>query len=155
MALMLLVLAGPVAAEGGHGEGDVFEPHHHLSFMLGYALERKRFEDEEATAIGLDYGYRVHQNWSIGGFVERLSSETSRDASVGVVINFYPLPRWSLFTGPGYEFNEKHNSALFRVGTGYDFELPNRWTFGPKFIYDMIESGKRTYIIGVALGREF
>lgn len=156
VALAISLATGPVAAaENGHDEVDHALPHSHLSVMLGYALERKRGKNEEARAIGLDYSYRYHENWSVAGFIEELGKDTSRDFSVGVLINYHPAPGWALFAGPGYEFTEKHDEALFRIGAGYNFSLPNRWTLGPRLMYDMIEGGKRTFILGVAIGREF
>jgi hypothetical protein len=150
MVAQLLALPGFAADDGAHSL-----PHHHLSGLLGYALERKRDKDEESTAIGLDYGYRFHEHWSVGGFIEGLGNDTIRDVSVGVVANWHPAGGWALFTGPGYEFTEKKDKLLFRFGVGYDFTLQNHWTVGPKFIYDVIEGGPRTYILGVAVGREF
>ena len=156
LALLALLASGQVfAADGDHDESHHTLPHQHLSLMLGYAFERKRDTDEEAGAIGLDYVYRYHENWGIGGFVEGLGDDVIRDLSVGLLMMYYPVAGWSLFAGPGYEFTDKHNEILFRIGTGYDFTLPNKWTVGPKLSYDLIEGGKRTYVLGIALGREF
>jgi len=149
------LMTAPFAASAAAGAEQHALPHHHLSVMLGYVLERKREKDEEAGAIGLDYGYRFHENWSIGGFVEGVGTDLIRDVSVGVVANYHPAGGWALFAGPGYEFAEKHDEWLFRVGAGYDFTLQNKWTLGPKLVYDVISGGKRTYILGLALGREF
>lgn len=147
-----LLLAVPAAAaeDGAHAL-----PHHHVSGLVAYALERKRDKDEEAGAIGLDYGYRYHEHWSVGGYIEALGDDTIRNVSLGVVANWHPADGWALFAGPGYEFTETKDKLLIRFGVGYDFELQNRWTLGPKFIYDVIEGGPRTYILGLAIGREF
>jgi hypothetical protein len=156
LALFALMAAGQsFAAEDDHGKNHHALPHQHLSLFLGYALERKRSTEEEAGAIGLDYSYRYHENWAIAGFIEELASDTVRDASVGVLIKYHPVEGLALFAGPGYEFAEKHNAALLRIGAGYAFALPKKWTLGPELAYDMIEGGKRTYVLGIAIGREF
>ena len=78
-----------------------------------------------------------------------------RDVSVAALISFHPSGGWRLFAGPGYEFTEKHDELLLRLGVSYEFSLGNHWTLGPELAADLIEGGKRTYSLGLALGREF
>lgn len=155
--LALASMAGPaLAAEGeSHEAGHHAIPHSWIAFSLGYALERKRTEDEEAGAIGVEYGYRFSEKWGVGAVVEALGTDTVRDASVVVPLSFHPYAGWRLFAGPGVEFGDKHNDWMLRFGGGYEFELGSRWTLAPEFVYDVIESGKRTYILGLAVGRGF
>lgn len=155
--LALTLLTGPaVASESeSHESGHHAIPHSWIAFSIGYALERKRAKDEEAGAIGVEYGYRFSEKWGVGAVVEALGSDTIRDASVVVPLSFHPYAGWRLFSGPGVEFGEKHNDWMLRIGGGYEFELGNRWTLAPEVVYDVIESGKRTYILGLALGRVF
>jgi len=151
-----LSMAQSVAAEAEHHEnGQHAIPHSWVAVSLGYALERKREKDEEAGAIAFEYGYRFHEKWGIGGVVELLGQDTVRDVAVVVPLSFHPGAGWRLFSGPGREFTEKHDDWMFRFGAGYEFELGDRWTLAPEFIYDVIESGKRTYILGLAVGRSF
>jgi len=155
--LVLLSMAGSaVAAEGESHEGDHHAiPHSWIAFSIGYALERKRTEDEEASAIGVEYGYRFSEKWGVGAVAEALGSDTVRDASVVIPLSFHPYAGWRLFTGPGVEFGEEQNDWMLRFGGGYEFELGNRWTLAPEVVYDVIESGKRTYTFGLAFGRGF
>jgi len=152
----LLMLQGiAVAAEAEPHEDGHAIPHSWVAVSLGYALERKRAKDEEAGAVGIEYGYRFSKEWGIGAVVEALGSDTVRDASIVIPLSFHPYAGWRLFTGPGVEFGEKQNDWMLRFGGGYEFELVNRWTLAPEVVYDVVESGKRTYIFGLALGRSF
>ncbi len=157
-ALLAIMFALPATAgeehdghEGGHG----FEPHHHVAGMLAYAFERDREQREETPAIGVDYTYRYAPRWAVGGFIETLGPRTDRERVVGATLNWFPVAGWSFFAGPGYEFTESDNELLLRLGAGYDFHLADGWSVGSKLIYDAIRTGKKTYIAGIALGKEF
>ena len=156
--VLLLVTGAALGADDASNErGEVHAaiPHSILAVSVGYALERKRGKDEEAGAIGLEYAYRFAEHWSVGGVIEGLGDDVIRDVSIAALVSFHPAGGWRLFGGPGYEFTEKKDELLFRTGVGYEFSLGNHWTLAPEIIADFIEGGKRTYIFGLALGREF
>ena len=161
LSIILLALSlatGPAVAadnSGNKGGGHAEIPHSILAVSVGYALERKRDKDEEAGAIGVEYEYRFSQHWGVGGVIEGLGKDVIRDVSLAALVSFHPAGGWRLFAGPGYEFTQKKDEFLFRTGVGYEFSFGNHWTLAPEVIADFIASGKRTYIIGLALGREF
>jgi hypothetical protein len=156
IAGLIAVLLQPGSAfAAGDDVGEHAIPHHWVAASAGYALERKRDKDKEAGVVGVEYGYRFAEHWGIGAVVEWVSSDTARDVAVAVPVSFHPHAGWRLFVGPGVEFAEEHNDWMLRAGVGYEFELSDRWTLAPEFAYDIIESGKRTYIFGLALGRSF
>ena len=157
VALVMLLQSGSVFADGdkSHEIGEHAIPHHWVAGSVGYAVERKRDKDADAGVVGLEYGYRFAEHWGIGAVVEWVTSDTARDVAVAVPVSFHPHRGWRLFFGPGVEFAEEHNDWMLRAGVGYEFELGDSWTMAPEFAYDIIESGKRTYILGLALGRSF
>ena len=81
--------------------------------------------------------------------------DTIRDIVVVVPISFHPAGGWRLFVGPGYEFTEKKDKALVRVGAGYEFHLRGHWTLSPEVIGDFINGGAQTWLAGIAIGYEF
>ena len=148
--------AGSLAAEeSAEHSGHHAIPHHWVAGVAGYALERKREKDEETLAIGVEYGYRFSQKWGIGAVFETLGEDVVRDTALVAPVSFHPGAGWRLFAGPGVEFTDKHNDWMFRWGAGYEFELTDNWTLAPEFVYDVIESGKRTYVLALALGYAF
>lgn len=148
--------AGPLAAEESpEHSGQHAIPHHWVAGVVGYALERKREKDEETQAIGVEYGYRFSEKWGIGVVFETLGEDVVRDTALVAPVSLYPHAGWRLFAGPGVEFTDKYNDWMLRLGAGYEFELSDHWTLAPEFVYDVIESGKRTYIAGLALGYIF
>ncbi len=110
---------------------------------------------EKKRRLSVSYTYRYAPRWAVGGFIETLGPRTDRERVVGATLNWFPVAGWSFFAGPGYEFTESDNELLLRLGAGYDFHLADGWSVGPKLIYDAIRTGKKTYIAGIALGKEF
>jgi len=150
----LLCFAPVVARAADTGHGDL--PRHHVGLFVGAGVETKRTgEDESAFAIGGVYEYRFHEKWGIGAAVEGLGSDTIRDLVIAVPVSFHPSGGWRLFAGPGYEFTEKHNNPLLRVGVGYAFHLREHWSISPEIVGDFISGGAQTWLVGVALGYGF
>ena len=153
--LLTLSLAMPASAEETHGDDHHAIPHSVVSLTVGYALERKRTEDHETLAIGIEYEYRFSEKWGIGGVFETLGEDTIRDVSLVLPVSFHPGAGWRLFAGPGREFSSKDDHWLARFGVGYEFPLGHNWVLAPEAIADVIEGGKRTYIGGIAIGYVF
>ena len=145
----LLLLAGSAAA------ADL--PHHHLAGFLGGGAETTRGgrEREIGIAAGIQYEYRFHQQWGVGGLFELLGQDTLRNAIVAVPVSWHPSNNWRLFVGPGYEFTDKKDKALLRVGVGYEIHVNDRWTVAPEIFADFIDDGARTLVGGVAFGYQF
>ena len=153
--LLVLVLYSAVAGaaeENGHHA----VPHHHINVFAGLGVETKRdHADEEGFAIGIGYEYRFHQNWGIGLALEGLGQDTVRDVVLVVPVSLHPGGHWRLVTGPGYEFTETKDKALWRFQAGYEFSMGGDWTLSPELIGDFIEGGAITWIGGIAIGRTF
>jgi len=153
--LAALLCYDPISAwaadpgQGGHSR-------HHVALFLGAGVETKRDgENESAFAIGGVYEYRFHENWGIGAAIEGLGRDTIRDAVFAVPISFHPSGGWRLFAGPGFEFTEKHDKPLLRVGAGYAFHLDGQWSISPEIVGDFISGGAQTWLVGVAIGYGF
>ena len=153
--LAALLCSGPMiarAADSGHGD----LPSHHVALFLGAGVETKRDgENESAFAIGGEYEYRFHEKWGVGAAVEGLGRDTIRDAVFVVPISFHPSGGWRLFAGPGFEFTEKEDKPLLRVGAGYEFHLQGHWTISPEIVGDFVSGGAQTWLVGVAIGYGF
>lgn len=141
----------------GAGPGEEFAPHHHVAGFLGAGLETKRDgrEKEIGIALGLEYEYRFDPRWGVGGIFEALGKDTLRDVVVVVPFSFHPGGPWRVFFGPGYEFTEKKDKALLRVGVGYEFHLDEHWTIAPELLGDFISGGAVTVLGGIAIGYGF
>lgn len=153
---LLSVLLTPSALRAAEDE------HHgshrnHVALFLGAGVETKRDEPEhdKGLAVGLLYEYRFREKWGIEGVFETLGGETIREITVAVPVVFHPHKGWRLFAGPGYEFTEKKDKWLFRLGGGYEFHLSGNWTLAPELVADFIETGAIVWLGGVAIGYGF
>ena len=147
-ASLLLSVAGAVTA------GDL--PHSHIAGFLGFAREsRPGTPDEDGGAAGLAYEYRFHEHWGVGGVAEVLGGDFIRNVTLVVPVSWHPTGNWRFLAGPGYEFTDKKDKFLVRVGAGYEFHLGGNWTLAPECILDYIETDTTVWIARLALGYEF
>lgn len=146
-----------IATASAAEPGEAYHPHQHAALFLGAGVERKKSgrEKEIGIALGGEYEYWFRPQWAIGGVFEALGKNTLRDVVVVVPISYRPAEGWRLFAGPGYEFTEKKDKALLRVGVGYEIHLDGNWSVAPELIADFIDGGAQTWLLGVAIGYEF
>ena len=153
-----VLLVGTASAEGGHSGDEHHEeiPNHHLGLFIGSGWETKRdgHEDDKGLALGLEYVYKFHRRWGIGGVFETLGDETIREITVIVPVSFYPGAGWRLVAGPGIETTETKEKAMVRLGVGYNFHL-GKWSISPEGFADYVEGGAVIWIGGVAFGYRF
>jgi len=131
-------------------------PGHQLAIFVGGGIEKDHKHSEAGAALGLKYELRVHEAWSAGFDVEKLTgSETDRSEVVAITLGFHPTENWRLFFGPGYEFHGKKDKALLRIGVAYEWELQHHWSLSPELIADFLDGGAKTYVAGFSLGYHF
>lgn len=129
---------------------------HHFAVFAGLGVESKEGrEDENGFALGLEYEFRFHKRWGIGGVVEGLGQETIRNVLVVVPVSYHPVGGLRLVAGPGMEFTPKKDKWALRLGVGYIFHVSERWSLSPEIFLDLIETGENTWIAGLALGYGF
>ncbi len=131
-------------------------PHHHLGPFIGSGWETKREgeENDKGLAVGVEYEYRFHRKWGIGGVFETLGDDTIREITMVVPVSFHPAGGWRLLAGPGYETTEKKDKPLLRLGVGYGIHPP-KWSIVPEGFADFVEGGAIIWIGGVAIGYQF
>jgi hypothetical protein len=131
-------------------------PHHHLSFFVGGNYERdSEGHEEDGYALGFIYEYRFQEKWGIGAAIEELYSDNHRRArAYAIPVSYHLNEKWRFFAGPGAETGDE-DSFFMRVGVSREFEINERWAASPEFLVDFIESGARTYALGIAIGYVF
>ena len=132
-------------------------PHHQIALFVGGGFERDENDHEEnGYALGLKYEIQFREKWGVGAAVERLyGSGTHRSWVVAIPLIFHPNENWRLFAGPGFESNEIKDKNLVRVGIAYEISMYENWFASPEFVVDFIEGGATTYVLGIAVGRDF
>ena len=161
LAGMCLFAAGRAAAQEGTRKPDqpVVTMEHRappweqrVGAFLGATLEDDADPDAGFT-FGLDYEWRFHQWYGIGGFAEAATSG-NRDAIVGPALLLHPVGAFRLALAPSAERALDAWHFTFRLGFVYDFAIRPKLVITPSFALDFTR-GKRLYVLGVSAARIF
>lgn len=130
-----------IAAEEGHHP-------HHIAISGGAAWHN----DESSRYLGVDYLYRLKNDYLVGVFAEDVSGDFNIRA-LGLIFGRYFGHGWKVGTGPGVETKLKNNKNLFlwHISGGYDWHRGNL-SFGPVIAYDLIEDASNTVYVGLSVG---
>lgn len=153
IVLCLFLSAGAIAGETESGETQAGEEHHFTHTLAVFAGITREQEEDRAT-LGVEYSYRIHKNWSIGGVIER----AERDKHSTLAIAFVHLwPYQGLFLGAGLgrkdPGGERENTVRYTLG--YEFELGGGWVIAPQANLDVIENEENEEVYGIAIGKQF
>lgn len=155
--LLALVIAATsanraVAQEPADSEEPEYWPNHFSASVAGTSAL-----DEEQTdlTLGVEYGYRLNERFSIGALAEFvLGGEQRREAVFGVPISFHAVAGLRLVAAPLAElinpFGESEFNVGLRLGADYEFEL-GRWSVAPLFFADFVDD-ETLLIYGIAGG---
>ena len=165
--LFLLVITPALSQENEKEE----ETKHKVILLVGLTHIPETIEEgevlnsENVPTIGLDYFYTLNPKWAIGVVVDLELGKYAvnfggenipRENAVvtGVVAGYTLLKGWSVYAGPGVEFESNRNLFIFRATTEYEFELGKNWGLSPGFSYDF-KKEYSTYALGVGISSSF
>lgn len=179
---ILLIFTGSILMAQEHGHEatshESSEPHsfHHGRnfFMVEYAythiaeaVDHNNVMEKEGhwvSSFGLDYFRLVSERWRIGlkldyelgHYIIPKKNNLKRENVfiVTPVAGFTILPKWSMYAGPGVEFEESKNLFIMKVGTDYAIELGKGWEIPIGAFVDFKE-GYNTYAFTAGLGKFF
>ena len=161
LVLLLFLTIKPLIAQNTNEHKE--ESHHAelyantLGLFVGYTLipnftdsgERESFV---APTIGLDYIYKFNHKIGLGLLndlelasyeieVEDNEETVKREyAFVSAVVFIYePVEWWSVFAGPGYEFERHESFFLGRIGTEFIKRFNDGWAVTLTFTVDIKE----------------
>jgi len=109
---------------------------------------------ENLATLGIEYSYRLHKNWSVGGVIER----ADREKNSTLVIAFVHLwPYKDLYVGAGIgrkdPGDERQNTV--RATIGYEFEFVGSWSISPQANVDFVEHEENEGVYGIVIGKRF
>lgn len=149
----VLFSVGAIADETGSDEAQGGEESH-LKHALAVFAGVTREHGENLDTLGIEYSYRLHERWSVGGVVERADREKNSTLVIAFV-HFWPYQ--GLFVGGGIgrkdPGDERQNT--FRATIGYEIELGGGWAFAPQANLDVIEDEENEQVYGIAFGKRF
>jgi hypothetical protein len=125
----------PAAEAGAAAEVEEEEEfyRHRVSVFLGGASRPEEHEDtEHGFAGGLEYEFRFSRWGGVGALAEAATGDL-RDAVVAGLFYLHPWKGLLFTAGPGAELSSHGSEFLFRLGTGYEFEIARRFSITPNF----------------------
>ena len=153
LSSLLILPFGLVASESGHEETHGGEEAHH-KHTIGLFLGITREHSENLETFGLEYSYRFHPQWTVGGLIERADRE--RDSTLGIVfVHFWPYKGLFLGGGIGKKDPGDNREWTARATLGYEWELPRAWVLNLQANVDFIENEDREEVYGIAFGKSF
>ena len=149
-AVTILLFAPLAQAEDAHAS-----THNHMALFLGAGEEKGHGNSHSASAIGLEFEKRYHDEWGIGAVLESVTVHGHTNTVIVVPLSYHLDENWRLLLGPGYEFTDGKNRALMRIGAGYQWHIADKWSVAPEILLDFIDGGSKTYLLGIAIGYSF
>ena len=138
------------------------EHHHvnHLALLVGNPHEvQSDGERVSGGMLGVAYERRFSDSWRfvLAYEQEAFGDRTQRHTVIFAGASYSLSDRWTVFGGPGAEGRKlgQRDHFLFRVGTGYHFNLRRGFSLAPELSVDFVEGGTRVYVIALALGYGF
>jgi hypothetical protein len=155
---ILIISLKPISAQN-HNENNQ-KAHHEgfypntLGVFVGYTFIPTAISNEEKQSvivptIGLDYIYKFNHKFALGlqNDLELASYQVEIShneilkreyAFVSALVFIYePIEWWSVFIGPGYEFEHHESFYLTRIGTDFIKRFNDGWALSLVFTVDI------------------
>jgi hypothetical protein len=179
MKLLILVIAlisSPVLGQSHDDAGhEVHEfKRFRVAINLAHAYMPQATADIDGILIipvyGFDFQFRITPKWALGlkndiEIAQYILPETDESGEAHFRENpfilsmpVYYTPKGkglTFFTGPGIELEDHHNFWVWRLGLGYEIELPGHWDFAPELVYDLKDGAYNSFTIALAVGKKF
>jgi hypothetical protein len=153
IALVVLLSGAVFAGEDGTNQdhaGEEAHPPHTLAVFAGVTIEH----GEHLNTLGLEYSYRINQNWSLGGVIERADREKNSTLAIAFA-HYWPYKGLFLGAGIGRKDPGDARENTLRATIGYEFELKGGWGIAPQANIDFIEHHDNEEVYGIVLGKRF
>lgn len=148
-----------------------FKSHHSISALLSHTIIKDGIRDGKSEWITFpsftfDYNFIFSPKWRIGlhndlifedFIVETNDKELERSEPISSVLvgGFKPGKHFTFESGLGYEFSEKENLFLTRIGTEYSLELPKDWELVVNLVYDVKWDSYDSFSFGIGISKSF
>ncbi|GMQ29474.1 hypothetical protein [Algoriphagus confluentis] len=149
-------------------EKEEFSPQIRVALITANSHVPQAFEGERKVAVipawGFDVDYFFHPRWSVAlqadlklqSFeVEREGAllERSYPFSLAPVIHYHFKRHWSVFVGPGWEFEKNENLYFWKIGSEYSFEMSETFEIALNLAYERKEEVYDSWTFGIAFNK--
>jgi len=165
--LLLLIKQCPAFAQ--EIEVNSYQPKIRGAIMMANSHVPNAFEGDKKVVVipawGFDVDYLFHPRISIAlqGDIKLQSFEVEDDDimlartnpfSITIVLHYHLVRHWSIYSGPGYEFETHENFFMVKFGTEYSFEITGDFEIALNLIYEKKEDVYDAVTFGVAFNKK-
>ena len=154
---ILMIVCQPALVLGDEPENSdeaewVSEGPHEVGLFLGVTDK----DGDLGTSIGIDYEYRFHEMFGIGGLLEYTGSDF-REGVACVPFFWHPWRELAFVGAPGIEMDaaDGTDSFLVRVGVEYGFAIGSGYKLVPEANFDFTRDEDTVVVIGASIARSF
>lgn len=166
--LILLFFLGIGKTVAQEEEVEKFSPQIRVALITANSHVPEAFEGEKRVPVipawGFDVDYFFHPKWSLGLQADlKLQSfevkddgvilERSYPFSLAPVIHYHFVRHWSLYLGPGWEFEKTENLYFLKLGTEYSFELSETFEIALNVAYENKQEIYNSWTFGIAFNK--
>mgnify|MGYP005753074797 CR=1 FL=1 len=149
-------------------EKEEFAPQIRVALITANSHIPRAFEGEKKNTIipawGFDVDYFFHPRWSVALQADlKLQSfdvenegvilERSYPFSLAPVIHYHFKKHWSLYVGPGWEFEKTENLYFLKLGTEYSFEMSETFEIALNLAYENKQEIYDSWTLGIAFNK--
>jgi hypothetical protein len=156
-----IVMWLPSAAASAEQDGHQL-PHHHIALVVGRAHERASDgHAEDGNLLGVEWVRQFSERWSYGIVFEQEAfgenRQANRHAILAIPVSYHMNDHWRIFGAAGMEFRKfgDPDKPLFRLGSGYGFDISSHFTIAPEVMIDFVSGGDKVYVVALAFGYGF
>lgn len=164
---VLFLLVGKTFAQE-EVEEEKFSPQIRVALITANSHVPQAYEGEKRVPVipawGFDVDYFFHPRWSIalqadlklqsfeveneGVFLER-----SYPFSLAPVMHYHFKRHWSLYLGPGWEFEKNENLYFLKLGTEYSFEMSETFEIALNLAFENKQDIYNAWTFGIAFNK--
>lgn len=121
---------------------------------VGLFLGATHVKGHNESTLGLELGYVINKDWSVGVVAER--SERERDTTLLLAgVGWHPWHGLRFQLGAGRKDPAGKQENVIRTAVTYDWEFAPTWVLKPYFAFDFIENEETEEVFGFYFGKLF
>lgn len=129
-----------------------------VKHIPGIFIGTTHFDSESEFTFGVEYEYKITQEWGAGVVYERTNDAHHGDGTAVALASVYYHPTKNIRFGVGYGEERiggvhPHNEDLYRISSAYDFHVGD-FGIAPTIGIDFIDD-EEAIVVGFAITRPF
>ena len=137
------------------GNAEEEKQHPHKKYAIAAFLGGTRADSSNEFTVGVEAGYNINSNWSVGAVLERADREQHSTLFL-LGFGWHPTgPGLRLQFGAGRKDPSGDTETVVRTGVAYELEMEHDWFIKPYIALDFISHEDNEQVFGIYIGKGF